>query len=346
MKQKKAEPAASVGAALARVEPSTGELSAPIELAPRPVHPSYLTSPAGEDFGLVAVGAQAAAILQADLVDDEVDVLPTGEVYLSQIGYRRRLNAAFGPGSWAMVPDGDPVQMGTSLAQRWHLYVLGKRVSVAYGEAEYHESNPRQTWATAWESAKSNGLMRLCKDLGVASECWDRRWTEAFKKRCCVRVWRKGSNKPEWRRADAPPFFDESGLAADAPVVRDDRPVEGARATPSAAPPRFMDPPAGVTPAAPPSNGNYDKATDTRVISEPQAKRLFAIAKGREKALGVEVLPSLKDHLLEQYGLDHSRDIQRKDYEAIVAWVEAFAVAGEPDSDDVFGARDADGPEY
>lgn len=310
--------------ALAPVDHSTGEmLDRPIELDQRPVHPSYLTSPAGEDFGLVAVGAQAAAILQDPLEDAEVDILPTGEVYLSQIGYRRRLNAAFGPGSWAMVPEGDPIQMGISLAQRWNLYVLGKRVSVAYGEAEYHETNPRQTWATAWESAKSNGLMRLCKDLGVASECWDRRWTEAFKARCCVRVWRKGSSKPEWRRSDAPAFFDETGIAADAPVVRDDRPVEGARPQPAGPMPANREAAQAQVERDRATNG---KTADTRPISDAQAKRLFAIAKGREKALGYEVLPALKEELARTYDVEHSRDIQRKDYDAIVAWVEKFTV--------------------
>jgi hypothetical protein len=42
-------------------------------------------------------------------------------------------------------------------------------VSVARGEQEYFDPSGV---ATAIEAAKSNALMRCCKDLGIASELW------------------------------------------------------------------------------------------------------------------------------------------------------------------------------
>ena len=42
-------------------------------------------------------------------------------------------------------------------------------VAIARGEQEYFD---QEGIATATEAAKSNALMRCCKDLGIASELW------------------------------------------------------------------------------------------------------------------------------------------------------------------------------
>jgi hypothetical protein len=66
------------------------------------------------------------------------------------------------------------------------------------------------TTATAEESAKSNALMRCCKDLGIASELWDPTFIAAWKKRNAVEVWvtntRNGEKRKLWRKTDAEPF--------------------------------------------------------------------------------------------------------------------------------------------
>lgn len=143
----------------------------------------------------------------------ELDVLPTGEVYLSQVGYRRRLNEAFGVGGWAMRPMTPVTVSGSTLMREWALYAEARFISSAWGEAEYQERNSRHSYATAAEALKSNAIMRCCKDLGIASECWDRRFTQQFKKDHCVKVWREkakhGQGEYQWRRKDADPFYDE-----------------------------------------------------------------------------------------------------------------------------------------
>jgi len=59
-------------------------------------------------------------------------------------------------------------------------------------------------------------------------------------------------------------------------------------------------------------------APATGVISEAQGKRLYAIAKGA----GIPD-EEMKAFLSEEYGLASSRDIQRVDYDTIVAWAQA-----------------------
>jgi hypothetical protein len=159
------------------------------------------------------VSKEQEAILLRDCKTDELDILPTGEVYMSQVEYRRRLNAAFGPGGWALRPLGKPTVMGNTLMQEWALYAEGRYIGSAWGEAEYQPRNARHSYATATEALKSNGLMRCCKDLGIAAECWDRRYTTKFKKDHCVKVWRNkaknGNGEFQWRRKDSEPFYDE-----------------------------------------------------------------------------------------------------------------------------------------
>lgn len=64
-------------------------------------------------------------------------------------------------------------------------------------------------------------------------------------------------------------------------------------------------------------------------ISEAQKKRLFAIA--MHGASGPEDKKSreeeLKTHLKEEYLIEHSADIDRKDYEAICQWTEKMAAS-------------------
>jgi len=44
------------------------------------------------------------------------------------------------------------------------------------------------TYATALEAAKSNALMRCCKDLGIASELWDPSFVAQWRQKYCVKV--------------------------------------------------------------------------------------------------------------------------------------------------------------
>ena len=218
------------------IDAETGE-----ELARLPAPASPLVAHGEENTTAVlyrGVSVLPATEEQTDVLlrpcdDTELDILPTGEVYLSQVGYRRRLNEAFRPGGWALVPiDDRPIIHDRTMMQRWALYVGGRFIASAYGEQEYFEKNERQSYATAAESLKSNALMRCCKDLGIASECWDRHFTQQFKADVCVKVWRVKTKRPsgqagvfQWRRRDAEPFYDEGGAKTDKNNDSDDDPM-------------------------------------------------------------------------------------------------------------------------
>ncbi len=169
----------------------------------------------------------ATAILTAAVSPDEVDILPTGELYLSHARYRTRLVQAFGPMGWGMRPLGEHMfdAADGTLYREWGLVVSGRLAAVAVGSASYHETNDRMSYADAAEAVKSNALSRCCKDLGIALELWDHRWIEVFKRDFCVKVWRKSTGGKrdgqqgsyQWRRKDADPFWDEPKPETNAP---------------------------------------------------------------------------------------------------------------------------------
>lgn len=56
----------------------------------------------------------------------EIEVKPDGIVYLPEIKYRRRLNEAFGPMGWGMIPKGE-AQVGDSIVTREYALIVNGR---------------------------------------------------------------------------------------------------------------------------------------------------------------------------------------------------------------------------
>lgn len=178
------------------------------------------TSPYFGAGDLELTDAQVEACI-APFDDLQHDIKPTGEVFVPQIQYRIRLNQVFRPGGWAMIPLSEPKAKvntyTTTITQKWIMIHKGRFVGEAWGEMDYNHKNANQTEATAIEGAKSNAVMRICKDLGMGSECWDKTFTTRFKKDFCVRVLApnaRGETKAVWRRKDRQPFRDEKPLPA------------------------------------------------------------------------------------------------------------------------------------
>ncbi|KAI8965138.1 Mgm101p-domain-containing protein [Daldinia sp. FL1419] len=137
-------------------------------------------------LGTSAFTPETAAILQARLDADDIEVKPDGIIYLPEIKYRRILNAAFGPGGWGLAPRGQLMVHEKLVTREYALVVHGRFVAQARGEMQYFSE---ENISTAAEGCKSNALMRCCKDLGIASELWDPRFIRKFMKEHAMQVW-------------------------------------------------------------------------------------------------------------------------------------------------------------
>lgn len=164
---------------------------------------------------------------------EELDVKPTGEIYMSHTHVRRRLNEAFGIARWALVPINNPIihehNGGKRVMREFRLMVNGAFVAQSMGAMIYYP-NDNTGMDDALEGAESDALKRCAKKLGIGEECWDRRKAFQLRAEHCVqvRVKRKnGSIVEQWRRKDAPPFDNEVGVAvSDQAPTRQSSPVD------------------------------------------------------------------------------------------------------------------------
>ncbi|KAI1814208.1 Mgm101p-domain-containing protein [Poronia punctata] len=137
-------------------------------------------------IGSSSFSPESAAVLLAPIDPDDIEVKPDGIIFLPEIKYRRILNAAFGPGGWGLAPRGELMVMDRLVTREYALVVHGRFVAQARGEQQYFQEDGVPTAA---EGAKSNALMRCCKDLGIASELWDPRFIRRFTKEKAKQVW-------------------------------------------------------------------------------------------------------------------------------------------------------------
>ncbi|ORX40628.1 mitochondrial genome maintenance MGM101-domain-containing protein [Kockovaella imperatae] len=173
---------------------SNGQVSPPLKTVPGEnsdplpeVHSDngtdWTTSFSG--IGSAAYPRETIDRLLKPLNPSDIEIKPDGMIYLPEIKYRRVLNQAFGPGGWGMVPRGQTNVSDKLVSREWALVCMGRIAAIARGEQQLYEAIGVPT---ATEAAKSNALMRCCKDLGIASELWDPQFIRDFKKQYAVEV--------------------------------------------------------------------------------------------------------------------------------------------------------------
>ncbi|KPM34378.1 hypothetical protein AK830_g12194 [Neonectria ditissima] len=163
----------------------------------QPPHPDINWETSFYGLGTSPVTPEQYSILLQKINVYDIEVKPDGIIYLPEIKYRRRLNEAFGPMGWGIVPRGEAVVGKDIVTREFALIANGCFVSQAQGVNNYFtaESIPQ-----AVEGAKSNALMRCCKDLGIASELWDPLFIRWYTKVHAVSAWVEHTGTKKKRR--------------------------------------------------------------------------------------------------------------------------------------------------
>jgi hypothetical protein len=133
-------------------------------------------------------------ILKRDVNPSLVKKRSDGFFYIDGIHYRNALDEAFGPGAWSLLPLREFVEYGVMHTKEGmdkkfarvslpgQLWIEGRFVAQAIGEDIYYLGNQADSYGTAWEKAKSNLLVRCCKEIGIFRQLWDKDWLESYKR--------------------------------------------------------------------------------------------------------------------------------------------------------------------
>ncbi|KAJ3143758.1 hypothetical protein HK101_003122 [Irineochytrium annulatum] len=166
-------------------------------IAEHRINPNFFIGDACQPFD-----EKVLKVLNTPLNVEDVEIKPSGEPYLPEIKYRRILNKAFGQGGWFLISSPDEKREGKVFLQGYTMWAHGRFVGMARGE--HTNQMGEDSWGKSIESAKSNALVRICKDLGVASELWDPHFISEFKRqKCSSRKNAKGGD--EWFLNKRPP---------------------------------------------------------------------------------------------------------------------------------------------
>lgn len=247
-------------------QPESKPNVAPIGAEPEP---SYVYGFSG--MAISPFSQPALQILREQFDPNDVEVKPDGICYLPGVFYRARLNAAFGPGAWALPKRGPARRMpksgGELVCYEGALFILGRFVSERIGECMYYPGNGAMTYADAYEGAITNCLARCCKDIMPSVEVlWDKGWRDEWTRKYCETY--EGKNgKTEWRRK---PSLRKSKFAPNVtPITAAGPCVSNAGNAPSVAPGA---PPSGPSapsvPGSPPTEPDANEPADDGLLNE------------------------------------------------------------------------------
>lgn len=196
------------------------QLPSQIQEQPRMIPNEELSIYKFQQASMLKLEKEEEEVLSASVPEEDIDIRPDGLIYYSHVYVRERLNKGVGIGQWILAEEWVKERDNTIMF-KGSLYVRGHYIGTAIGEMEYHPNNPMQSYASVYEGAKSDCLVRCCKDLGIGKECWQRSFSSNWVMKYGVKVWRDkarhGKGEYQWRHVNSQPFWDEASVAQDSP---------------------------------------------------------------------------------------------------------------------------------
>jgi Mitochondrial genome maintenance MGM101 len=296
-----------------------------------------------ERVGQLLITEEQAAILTADVPDDEIDVRPEGMIYVSHEFCRRQLNHAFKPLGWTMV-EASPFRQGPSKDrsewyQKWAMLIGGVFAGVSMSAAEYFPDSKRGNLSDTWETIKSDCVRRISKDLGLGLEAWNKRRQKKWRDEYCVQVLcrTKDGNKAQWRRRDSDPFVGWDGKSVElgevslqpgqiqkqAGEVRENREKSDSLNAPAASTPPPPKPSAAPNPNNPPRGTPPADAKATMKILPAQERMIFARLRNAQLLVGEDAVPAM-EWLNAEMGIEVIQDDGKTSAENLAAMIKTI----------------------
>lgn len=123
---------------------------------------------------------------------------------MSESKYYEILDDAVGNSGWHLEPISPYTIHESTISRSYALYIHDTFVSEARGETELPKdvdasSIPDEALEEIDSKCAYTALVRCGKDLGIASELWDGKFSKKFLKEQCVRVWEPRAKSFMWK---------------------------------------------------------------------------------------------------------------------------------------------------
>ncbi|KAI9095235.1 mitochondrial genome maintenance MGM101, partial [Phlyctochytrium arcticum] len=133
---------------------------------------------------------------------DELEIDPDrGFIYVRENVYEEILDTAFGSDGWTLHPLTPFHTLNDKIVYRTYaLFVHSRFVSEAIGDWSLKTCQGDREVAEA--KCRHTALVRVCKDIGVASELWDPRVVNTMRDKVFESVWDddgEGARRKVWR---------------------------------------------------------------------------------------------------------------------------------------------------
>ena len=233
--------------------------------------------------GMLELTDHQLTILYKPIEEIDIEIRPEGLIYAPWMEYASRLRDAFGA-SWALIPNGMPKFSTNKVWWGFWLIIKGHLMGFAIGEQEYFPTSATMSYGDACEGAKSNALMRLCKGIGISLELWKPAFIKDWKDKHAETYFDKKKQKDLWRKKSS----------TSSTLLEKSQNQEKKEESES-----------------------YSSEAMKKVITEPQRKRFWAIAKGSGKTEDY-----IKGYLLKQGFVSSAADIPYDQYDEAIAWAQ------------------------
>ena len=162
-------------------------------------------------------------MLSQPIDPDWVEVRYPDVPYLPGAWYRKVLDEAFGIGGWSLMEASRSHREPDGYVQMYVLKVGKVPIKKVAGYMRTPGDNEQLSPGIAMEGMRTNAIMRVCKDLGVARELWLPAWCRRWLAEHCAVVKTLQNGRKIYARKDDPDGYDAATIAADFRAMAEER---------------------------------------------------------------------------------------------------------------------------
>lgn len=170
---------------------------------------------------------EQAKVLQQEIDPDWVEVKYPNVPYLPGAWYRKVFDEAFGIGAWSLIEAGQPHKAADGYYQAFVFKVGPVPIKKVAGWMSTPGGNAVLTPGIALEGMRTNAIMRVAKDLGVARNLWLPAWCRRWLREYCEVVGTVGKGTKVYARKDDEAGHDALAFALDERALAEQAAADG-----------------------------------------------------------------------------------------------------------------------